>query len=231
MESYHFNEDQLKYLRDFFEKNKIPNQDDIEKIRKNLGKEISKRDISIWFYKSRLSQNKNDQTLEEMDTNFSENNQSIDFDSEILKKNMRCSILSSKIETKNPIINKQMKKGRKSNFTENQLFYLRNFFENNNNPSQFEIEEILISLGKEFSAKQINNWFANNRSANLSKNYKNKKIRKNVNSSPKEISKSGKKENFSVDDDLLTLSDEEIYQSSKSIKQFPLMRKRNCLKN
>jgi len=107
MESYHFNEDQLEYLKDFFEKNKIPNQDDIEKIRKNLGKEISKRDISviilvkiffyskikkfylkIWFYKSRLSQNKNDQTFEEMDTNFSENNQSIDFDSEILKKSI-----------------------------------------------------------------------------------------------------------------------------------------------
>ncbi|CAF0900484.1 unnamed protein product [Brachionus calyciflorus] len=122
MESYHFNEDQLEYLKDFFEKNKIPNQDYIEKIRKNLGKEISKRDISIGFYKFRLSQNKNDQTFEEMDTNFSKNNQSIDFDSEILKKNMRCSIISSKIETKNPIINKQMKKGRKNE--EDNLFNL-----------------------------------------------------------------------------------------------------------
>ncbi|CAF1056576.1 unnamed protein product [Brachionus calyciflorus] len=68
---------------------------------------------NICFYKSRLSQNKNDQTFEEMDTDFSENNQSIDFDSDILKKNMRCSFISSKKETKYPIINKQMKKGRK----------------------------------------------------------------------------------------------------------------------
>jgi len=69
---------------------------------------------------------------------------------------MRCPSISSKIKTNNPIIKKQMKKGRKSIFTENQLFYLRSFFKNNNNPNQFEIEEILISLGKEFSAKQIN---------------------------------------------------------------------------
>ena len=47
MEYFCFNEEQLKYLRDYFEKNNIPNQDEIENISQYLGKEISKRNISV----------------------------------------------------------------------------------------------------------------------------------------------------------------------------------------
>ena len=47
METFSFNEEQLKYLRDYFEKNKIPNQDEIENISQYLGKEITKRNISV----------------------------------------------------------------------------------------------------------------------------------------------------------------------------------------
>ncbi|CAF0898672.1 unnamed protein product [Brachionus calyciflorus] len=86
MESFCFNEEQLKYLRDFFEKNKIPNQDEIENINQYLGKEITKRNISIWFYNSRLSQNIKNHNFEEMDTNISDSDQSMNYESEIIKK-------------------------------------------------------------------------------------------------------------------------------------------------
>ncbi|CAF0933384.1 unnamed protein product, partial [Brachionus calyciflorus] len=165
-ENHHFNEEQLALLKKYYQRNKIPNQDEIEIIRQNLGEEITKRNICVWFYLSRLSEAIECPSDQLMDLEADDTETFVDGqEKQILDKREKGNF-------------KICKKGRNSIFNETQLKYLRSCFKNNKNPNRFEVDEIAIFLQNEFSAKQIYNWFSNSRKAFFSNNKRTKKANK-----------------------------------------------------